>query len=306
MNHKAELGDFLRSRRARLRPEDAGLRAYGERRRVPGLRREELAQLAGVSADYYVRFEQGRTGNVSSEIVDAVAGALRLDGDERAHLHRLVQAAQGSPGAADARSYAEPQEVRPGLLRLLESMPHTPAFIAGRRTDVLAWNPLFAVLVADPGLLPPGDRNKARMVFLDPEVRGRFVNWETKARDMVAYLRLDAGRHPGDPALAALVAELGEGSAEFRRLWAEHEVKDKSHGGYHLRHPELGEFTLAYETFRVADDDDQLLITYTAEAGSPSEAGLRVLVEQIDAAQVATQAATQAAEQTEGARTADA
>lgn len=280
MNHKAELGEFLRSRRARLRPEDAGLRTYGERRRVPGLRREELAQLAGVSADYYVRFEQGRTGNVSREIVDAVAGALRLGGDERAHLHRLLRAAQGSVAPADA--YAAPQEVRPGLRRLLESMPHTPAFVAGRRTDILAWNPLFAALVLDPGARPPTDRNKARLVFLDAEVRGRFVNWETKARDMVAYLRLTAGRHPGDPVFAALIGELSEGSADFRRLWAEHEVQDKTHGGYHIRHPELGEFTLAYESFRVADDADQLLVTYTAEAGSPSEAGLRVLAEQTE------------------------
>ncbi|MGW0658575.1 helix-turn-helix transcriptional regulator [Streptodolium elevatio] len=298
MNHKAELGEFLRSRRARLGPEEAGLRTYGERRRVPGLRREELAQLAGVSADYYVRFEQGRTGNVSHEIVEAVAGALRLGGDEREHLHRLVQAAQGastrrSPAlgsaaqgsAAPADAYAVPQEVRPGLRRLLESMPHTPAFIAGWRTEILAWNPLFAALVVDPGARPPADRSKARLVFLDAEVRGgRFVNWEAKARDTVAYLRLAAGRHPGDPAFAALIGELGEGSADFRRLWAEHEVRDKTHGGYHVRHPELGVFTLAYESFRVADDADQLLITYTAEAGSPSEAGLRILAEQTESA----------------------
>lgn len=278
MNHKAELGEFLRSRRARLRPEDAGLRTYGERRRVPGLRREELAQLAGVSADYYVRFEQGRTGNVSDEVVNAVAGALRLGADERTHLRRLVRAAQGSTAAAPD-AYAARQEVRPGLRRLLESIPHTPAFIGGRRTDILAWNSLFAALVVDPGALPVAARNKARLVFLDAEVRGRYVNWETKARDLVAFMRLDAGRHPDDPAFAELLAELTEGSADFRRLWAEHEVKDKTHGNYHVRHPELGELTLAYETFRVSDDPDQVLITYTAEAGSPSEAALRVLAE---------------------------
>jgi transcriptional regulator with XRE-family HTH domain len=279
MSHKAELGEFLRSRRARLRPEDAGLRTYGERRRVPGLRREELAQLAGVSADYYVRFEQGRTGNASDEVVNAVARALRLDADERAHLHRLVRAAE----APDTTRVSAPaaQEVRPGLRRLLESMPDTPAFVIGRRTDLLAWNPLFAALVADLDARPEADRNKARLVFLDSEVRERFVSWEAKARDLVAYLRLDAGRHPGDPAFAALIEELSDGSADFRRLWGEHEVRDKTHGGYHIRHPELGEFSLAYETLRLPDDPDQALLTYTAEAGSPSEAALRVLARRV-------------------------
>ncbi|NUU22663.1 MAG: helix-turn-helix domain-containing protein [Streptomycetaceae bacterium] len=298
MNHKAELGEFLRSRRARLRPEDAGLRTYGERRRVPGLRREELAQLAGVSADYYVRFEQGRTGNVSDEVVDAVARALRLDTDERAHLYRLVKAAQ-SPNAV---APAAPQEVRPGLRRLLESMPDTPAFVVGRRTDLLAWNPLFDALVVNLDARPDAARNKARLVFLDPEVRERFVSWETKARDLVAYLRLDAGRHPGDPAFAELIGELSEGSADFRRLWADHEVRDKTHGGYHVRHPELGVFSLAYETFRLPDDPDQALLTYTAEAGSPSEAALRLLARRVADEEQAKIARKAAESLTEGVR----
>ncbi|AWZ07669.1 MULTISPECIES: helix-turn-helix transcriptional regulator [unclassified Streptomyces] len=277
---KAELGDFLRSRRARIRPEDAGLRSFGGRRRVPGLRREELAQLAGVSADYYTRFEQGRAENVSDGILGAVVAALRLDAAEAAHLTRLVRNA-GPGGAAAARARGreadEAQEVRPGLRRLLESMPGTPAFVLGRRTDILAWNPLFATLITDFAALAPERRNKAWLVFLHPEVRGRFVNWETKARDLVAYLRFDLGRHPGDPRFAELIAELAEHSAEFTRLWEEREVGEKTHGGYHLRHPLVGELALAYESLVLPDDPDQTLITYTAEAGSPSDAALRIL-----------------------------
>lgn len=276
---RAELGDFLRSRRGRIRPEDAGLRSFGGRRRVPGLRREELAQLAGVSVDYYTRFEQGRAGNISDTVLGAVATALRLDAAETAHLTRLVRTAGRGDGAAAVAGTQpeEPQEVRPGLRRLLESMPETPAFVVGRRTDILAWNPLFATLVKDFGALPPERRNKAWLLFLDPEVRGRFVNWERKARDLVAYLRFDLGRHPHDPRFAALIAELGERSPEFTRLWEEQEVGEATHGGYHLRHPLVGEFTLAYESLNLPDDPDQSLITYTAEAGSPSEAALRIL-----------------------------
>ncbi|MFG2747965.1 helix-turn-helix transcriptional regulator [Streptomyces xanthophaeus] len=278
---RTDLGDFLRSRRARIRPEDVGMRSYGGRPRVPGLRREELAQLAGVSVDYYTRFEQGRAENVSDSVLGAVAAALRLDPAETAHLTRLVRTAgRGGGGPAGTEAGAEhAQEVRPGLRRLLESMPQTPAFVIGRRTDILAWNPLFATLVTDFGALPPERRNKAWLVFLDPQVRGRFVNWERKAQDLVAYLRFDRGRHPHDSRFAALVEELSERSPEFAALWAAQEVAEKSHGGYHLRHPLVGEITLAYESLNLPDDPDQSLITYTAAAGSPSEAALRILAE---------------------------
>lgn len=279
-SNKTELGDFLRSRRARIRPEDTGLPLFGGRRRVPGLRREEAAQLAGVSVDYYTRFEQGRAENVSDAVLGAVAAALRLDAAETAHLTRLVRNAGrgGSSGAAaDAARDGEAQQVRPGLRRLLESMPGTPAFVVGRRTDVLAWNPLGAALLTDFGALPPEWRNKARLVFLDPEVRGRYVDWRAKARDLVAYLRYDLARHPHDPRFAALIEELAEHSPEFGPMWEEQEVAEKTHGRYHMRHPLVGEFTLTFEILRLPDDPDQILIAYTAEAGSPSEAALRVL-----------------------------
>ncbi|MGW0392429.1 helix-turn-helix transcriptional regulator [Streptomyces sp. NPDC003042] len=289
---KAELGDFLRSRRARIRPEDAGLVSFGGRRRVPGLRREELAQLAGVSVDYYTRFEQGRAENVSPAVLGAVATALRLGEAETAHLTRLVRNAgrAGSGAAAGSRS-DDVQEVRPGLRRLLESMPDTPAFVLGRRTDILAWNPLFAALVTDFAALPPERRNKAWLVFLHPEVRGRFVNWETKARDLVAYLRYDLARHPNDIRFAALIEELTERSPEFGPLWRAQEVAEKAHGGYHLRHPLTGDITLAYESLGLPADPDQTLITYTAAAGSPSEAALRILATAATAATAASSTA---------------
>lgn len=244
---------------------------YGERRRVPGLHREELAQLAGLSVDYYVRFEQGRSDNVSDAIIDAVASALRLDQAERAHLHNLAR------GVRASTHREPPQEVRPGLVRLLDAIKDTPAYIVGRRTDILAWNPLFAKLTVDLDALAAEERNKAWLVFRNEDVRSRYVGWETKARDVVAYLRMDLGRHPGDPAFDALIARLSAESPEFRHLWADQEVRDKTHGGYHMRHPVAGEFTLAYETLRLPDDPDQALITYTAEPGSPSEAALQLI-----------------------------
>ncbi|MGC0417420.1 helix-turn-helix transcriptional regulator [Embleya sp. AB8] len=273
MSKRADLGDFLRSRRARLKPDDVGLTQYGERRRVPGLRREELARLAGVSADYYVRFEQGRAEHVSAEVLDAVAAALRLNRDEHEHLRALVRAV----GARHPAPPAPTQRVRPGLRRLLDSVPETPAFVLGRRTDILAWNPLFATLFIDLDALPEERRNKAWLVFCNEQVRSRYVDWATKARDVVAYLRLDAGRHPDDPAFTDLIAELSDTSPEFRSLWATHEVRDKSHGDYHLRHPAIGEITLSYESLHPTTDTDQTLITYTPEPASPSEAALRIL-----------------------------
>ncbi|MFB7667679.1 helix-turn-helix transcriptional regulator [Kitasatospora sp. NPDC056138] len=275
MGNRAELSTFLRSRRARLKPEQAGLLQYGERRRVPGLRREELAQLAGVSVDYYVRFEQGRSENVSDAVIDAVASALRLDQDERSHLFRLAR-----PHAVNGNAYgsSSAQVVRPGLRRLLESIPEVPAYVIGRRTDILAWNEMFsALLMVDLDGLPSEQRNLAWLVFCHPQARARFVDWEGKARDLVAYLRMDAGRHPCDADFATLIGQLSEASADFRRLWANQEVRDKTHGAHDLRHPAVGEFTLSYETLRLPDDPDQSLLMHTVEAGSPSEAALRII-----------------------------
>lgn len=270
LDRRAELGEFLRSRRARLRPEEVGLIDHGARRRVPGLRREELAMLAGVSVDHYVRLEQGRTLHFSESVLDAVARALRLNPLEREHFYRLARPWSGEePPAA--------QQVRPGLRRLLDSAADVPAYIVGRGTDVLAWNSVAAALITDFGALPPQERNLARLVFLDEGMRELYEDWPGKAADVVAYLRLDATRNPGDHNIAALIAELHQSNSDFRDLWDRHELRDKTHGRYVYLHPVVGRIDLGFETLRLPDDPDQAFIAHTVEPNSPSETALRLL-----------------------------
>ncbi|MFI1416911.1 helix-turn-helix domain-containing protein [Streptomyces sp. NPDC020731] len=273
LDPRAELSEFLRTRRARLKPEDVGLPDFGRHRRVPGLRREELAQLAGVSVAYYTRLEQGNGRNVSAEVLDSIARALRLTDAERSHLTHLAK-----PKRQKRKPAARTQQARPALRHLLESMDAVPAYVVGRRSEILAWNRMAAAVFGDWGRLPAQERNWARLVFLDPDHRELFVEWEQKAYDMVAYLRMDAGRHPDDPQLSSLVGELSVKSEEFRRLWAAHDVKEKSHGVKHVRHPLVGELALLWESFRPAGDDTgQSLVTYFAEPGSPSAEALKLL-----------------------------
>ncbi|MBZ9640548.1 helix-turn-helix transcriptional regulator [Streptomyces sp. PSKA30] len=272
LDRRAELSEFLRTRRARLKPEDVGLPDFGRHRRVPGLRREELAQLAGVSVAYYTRLEQGNGQNVSAEVLDSIARALRLTDAEHAHLTHLAKPKQHKKKPA-----ARAQQVRVALRQLLDSIDGVPAYIVGRRSDILAWNRMAAAVFGDWAELPPQERNWARLVFLNPAYRELFVEWEQKQADMVSFLRMDAGCHPDDPRLSALVGELSLKSEEFRRLWARHDVKEKSHGVKRLRHPLVGDLTLSFETFRMVDDVEQSLITYHAEPGSPSAEALRLL-----------------------------
>ncbi|MFQ6393994.1 helix-turn-helix transcriptional regulator [Nocardia sp. KC 131] len=269
LDRRAELGEFLRSRRARLRPEEVGLPDYGSRRRVPGLRREELAMVAGVSVDHYVRLEQGRTLHFSESVLDAVAQALRLNPVERDHLYRLARPWSGEEPDGE-------QQVRPGLRRLLDAACDVPAYVVGRGTNVLAWNSLAAALITDFGALPPRERNLARLVFLDEGMRELYEDWPAKAADVVAYLRLDAARNPGDEAITALLAELGD-DAEFRKYWDKHELKDKTHGRYVYLHPVVGRLDLGFETLRLPDDPDQALIMHTTEADSASATALQLL-----------------------------
>jgi transcriptional regulator with XRE-family HTH domain len=272
MDRRTELGEFLRSRRARISPEAAGVPPYHGRRRVGGLRREEVAQLAGVSVDYYVRLEQGRTANVSEAVLDAVARALELDAEEHAHLRRLTRPARG------ARRPAPAQRVRPQVRHLLDAMTDAAAYVVGRRTDVLAWNRLGAALIADFDTLPDRQRNFARLLFGDePAAQAQFLDWPAKARDLVAFLHVDAGRHPDDPALAELVGDLSLRSERFRRLWADHPVHDKGHSTARLHHPLVGTVELAYEALRLPDDPEQMLVTYSAPPDSDAAAALRLL-----------------------------
>ncbi|MCX4857401.1 helix-turn-helix transcriptional regulator [Streptomyces canus] len=271
LDRRAELSEFLRTRRARLKPEDVGLPDFGRHRRVPGLRREELSQLAGVSVAYYTRLEQGNGRNVSAEVLDAIARALRLTDAERAHLTHLAK-----PKQHKKKTTARTEQVRGSIRQLLDSID-VPAYVSGRRSDIVAWNRMAAAVFGDWAELPAQERNWARMIFLRPEYQDLFVPWEQKASDVVSYLRMDAGCHPDDPRLSALVGELSVKSEEFRRLWATHDVKEKNFGVKQLRHPLVGELTLNFESFPLSDGSEQALITYHAEPGSPSAEALRLL-----------------------------
>ncbi|KAA0935379.1 MULTISPECIES: helix-turn-helix domain-containing protein [Streptomyces] len=272
LDRRAELSEFLRTRRARLQPQDVGLPVFGRHRRVPGLRREELAQLAGVSVAYYTRLEQGNGRNVSAEVLDSIARALRLSGAEHAHLTHLAK-----PKQHKKKPSARPQQVRVAMRQLIDSFDSVPAYVVGRRSDILAWNRMAAAVFGDWAQLPESERNWARMVFLRPDYRELFVEWEQKASDIVSFLRMDAGFRPDDPRLSSLVGELSVKSEEFRRLWATHDVKEKSHGVKRLHHPLVGELSLSFENFRLVDDDELSLVTYHAEPGSPSAEALRLL-----------------------------
>lgn len=238
MEQREELSDFLRSRRGRLTPDELGLRSYGPRR-VPGLRREELAQLAGVSVDYYTRLEQGRGVHPSRSVLDAIARALQLDQAEASHLRRLA-APQSAP-----RRKTPPERVRPAIRLLLERLDRVPTLVLGRRLDVLAWNSLAAVLICDFGALPRRERNIVRLTFLDESTRSLYPEWDQAAANGAGLLRSK--------------------SNEFVRAWARHEVHEQMHGTKRMRRPLVGELTLLYETLALPDEPEQYLVTYAAQ-----------------------------------------
>lgn len=270
------LGAFLRSRRARLTPDDAGISSFGIRR-VPGLRREELAQLAGVSSAYYTRLEQGHSTNASLSVLDAVARALQLDEDERIHLIELA-----SPAAAPRPTRRLPVRARASLLRLINAMSDVPALILGRCTEVLGWNPLAHQLLAghydaDAPQRPADRPNTTRMLFLDPHTRELHRNWPEEAARAVASLRLVAGHFPDDPALGELVGELSVRSGGFVSLWSGHAVRACVSGMKFLHHPIVGDLDLEFNALQLPDDSGQRVMTFTASSGSASAAALRLL-----------------------------
>lgn len=238
---------------------------------MPGLRREEVAQLAGVSVDYYVRLERGRKVNVSEAVLDAVARALQLTGDERGYLFAVARPARTRPRPLP------PQRVRPGLYRVLETLTEVPALVVGRRTDVLAANRLARALYTDFDALPRRERNMTRFIFLDKAARTLYDDWEGTARTSVAALHLYAGQHPHDPQLAELVGELSVRDADFRAWWADHDIQRRVYGTKHFHHPLVGDLSLGYEALSVTGDSDQTLGIYTVEPGTPSEQALRLL-----------------------------
>lgn len=273
-----QLREFLVSRRAQVDPTAAGLPPSPVPRRRPGLRREEVAVLAGVSVDYYARLEQGRAGRVSDQVLTAVEDALGLDPLEREHLRSLVHAQPGDPAARPARAQA-----RPTLRRVVAALDPAPAFVQSRAMDVLAWNGAAATLLTDFGAMPPHERNIARWLFLTDEGRSRYAEWEKVAGATVASLRATLDPRSPDPALTALVADLRSASADFARLWADYRLFRYTHGTKLVVREGVGTLRLTYETLEVPGSDGQTLCVYTAEPGSPSERRLAAVLAAGDA-----------------------
>ncbi|MER5519687.1 helix-turn-helix transcriptional regulator [Streptomyces sp. NPDC002763] len=272
---RAAVREFLTTRRARVTPTDAGLPPQGSRRRVKGLRREEVALLAGVSPEYYVRLERGQATGPSAGVVDAVAGVLRLDDDERAHLDRLLAAL--TPAARKRSRGAAKDLVTSGIRVVLDSMDHLPAVVFNGRFDILAVNTLGRALLA-PVYDLPGRTNSARFLFLDePRARDLFPEWDGITADTVAMLRIEAGRHPDDPDLTELIGELATRSTEFRTRWAANDVRTPRAGTKTFRHPLIGEVTLPYETLRIDAVSSQVLSVYAPRPGTPEADAIRLL-----------------------------
>jgi transcriptional regulator with XRE-family HTH domain len=263
------VGEYLRARRELVPPQDVGLHDLSSRRRVRGLRREEVALLAGVSSDYYVRLEQGRDQHPSPQVLDALARALQLDDDAAAHLHRLAAA----PPGRRRRKAVRPEKVPAGIVQLIGSWGHTPAYVCGRYMDVLAVNPLGAALM--PWYVK--GENLVRAAFLDQRVRDMYGDWERVTESTVAGLRALVGPDVDDPRLNELVGELSVRSERFRQLWARHDARPKRSGTTRIDHPLVGPVELSYERFPIPGTDRQTLGVYHTPPGSPSAQALTLL-----------------------------
>ena len=274
METKQEIREFLTSRRARITPEQAGLASYGSRR-VPGLRREEVAVLAGVSAPYYTRLERGDMSGVSESVLEALARALELDDAERAHLFDLARAAQATPTRPRRRQVK--QRVRPEVQWTLDAITGAAAFVGNERLDLLAANQLGLALFSELYAAPGRPVNTARFVFLDSRAKAFFGDWDRVATESVAILRSAAGRDPYNRDLSDLVGELATQSEEFRTRWAAHNVRFHNTGVKHFNHPVVGELHLNYNRLDLAADPGLTIVTYTAEPGSHSEEALKIL-----------------------------
>jgi transcriptional regulator with XRE-family HTH domain len=275
MDTRNEMREFLTTRRARITPEQAGLRTYGTApRRVAGLRREEVALLAGVSVDYYTRLERGNATGVSDTVLEAVAKALQLDETERRHLFDLVRAAQ--PATTGRRRRARPK-LRPAVQQMIDAMTTVPAFVRNGRLDLLGANQLGRALYSQHFDSNSQQANTARFVFLDDRSQTYYVDWDTVATDVVAVLRAEAGRDPYDRDLSDLVGELSTRSELFRTLWAAHDVRTHDTGVKHVRHPLVGELHLSFEAMALVADPGLTMFVYTAEPGSKTEQGLNLL-----------------------------
>ncbi|MDQ0145502.1 MULTISPECIES: helix-turn-helix transcriptional regulator [Pseudarthrobacter] len=278
MDNRAEVRQFLSSRRGRITPEQAGIEPYGGRRRVPGLRREEVARLAGVSVDYYTRLERGNLHGVSDSVLDAIAGALELDRAEHDHLYDLARAANtsGRKRAAGAGGSA-PSKVRPELQYLLDAITEAPAFIGNNRLDIVAANTLGYALYSDMYRNPSRPANHSRFIFLDPRAHNFYTDWDRAAHTNVAILRREAGRNPHDKGIAELIGELSMRSDVFRTLWAAHNVRRHYAGTKFFQHPVVGLLELNYQVLGLEEDPGHTLTVYPATPGSTSAEALKLL-----------------------------
>lgn len=275
MNHRDEARDFLSSRRARITPEQAGVETFGTRRRVTGLRREEVARLAGVSIDYYTRLERGNLQGVSDSVLDAIGRALQLDAAEHEHLRDLARHQNETPRRAGR--VVPVAAVRPELQYLLDVVTDAPAMIINNRQDIVAANALGWAMHADLVDAPARPMNFSRFIFLDPQARNFYQDWQRAAHTNVAILRREAGRTPNDKDLAALIGELSMRSDDFRELWAAHDVRRHYAGVKAFRHSVVGPMELHFQTLELAEDPGLALTIYPATPGSPTADALRVL-----------------------------
>jgi hypothetical protein len=278
MDTRSDLREFLTTRRARLTPGQAGLPDYGGRRRVPGLRREEVALVAGMSTEYYVRLERGNAAGVSEAVLEGISRALQLDDAERSHLYDLVRAASRGTRPQRRRGRAGAQQVRPGVRQLLDAMENVPALVQNGRLDILAVNRIGQAVLSEMYAQPQRPANFGRFVFLDPRAHSFYRDWDDAARQTVALLRAEAGRAPYDRALTGLVGELSTRSDAFRALWASHDVREHRTGIKLIRHPVVGDLDLSYEAMDLTTDPGLLFLAYTAAPGTPSNDALRVLM----------------------------
>jgi len=277
MDSRDDLRDFLTSRRERLTPALAGLPDFGGRRRVKGLRREEVALLAGMSTEYYVRLERGNGAGVSEAVLDAVSRALQLDEAEHAHLYDLVRATNQGNSPGRRRAPARAQQVKPGVQQLIDAMADVPVFVQNGRLDAVATNRLGAALFSEMFVMPQRPMNAARFTFLDPRAQTFYRDWAGNARQIVALLRAEAGRSPYDRVLTDLVGELATRSELFRTLWASHDVRIHRTGVKSVHHPAVGDLDLTFEAMDLTSEPGLQLLAFSAAPGSPSGDGLRLL-----------------------------
>ncbi|MEV0798393.1 helix-turn-helix transcriptional regulator [Kribbella sp. NPDC050281] len=273
MDHRAEIKEFLSSRRARLTPEQAGLPVYGGNRRVKGLRREEVALLAGVSVDYYVRLERGNLSGASESVLEALCRALQLDDAERTHLFALARESDATP----VRRRPAVKGVRPALQQILDAITDAPAWIRTARFEVMAANRMARALYAPMFADPRRPASTARFIFLDPAAQEFFVDWERAADDIAAVLRSEAGKNPHDKALTELIGELSTRSETFRTRWAAHNVRFHRTGVKKLHHPVVGDLEINFEAMEFPSDPGLALVVYTAPAGSPTADAFQLL-----------------------------